>query len=329
MRVVYFHRKPTEGCYSLENYFESVRRNLPSGIQPVVAESRYTSRGIFRRAYNIAEASLRQGDINHITGDVHILAYLMRKTRTLLTIADCTPLQRTSGLRRAVLKGLWYDLPSARVSRITVISESVKRDLLECCQINPERVHVVPVHISDVFRPCPPNPLSGPVRILQVGTAPNKNIERLALALTGIDCRLQCLGRLSDSQRAALTAARVRYTEVSGLSSEAVLECYADCDVVSFASTAEGFGLPILEGNAVGRPVVTSNVSSMPEVAGGAACLVDPVDPDSIRAGILRVVEDATYREQLVARGLENAKRYRVDSIVSAYVSLYRMLESE
>ena len=109
-----------------------------------------------------------------------------------------------------------------------------------------------------------------------MGTAPNKNIERLATALSGIDCHLDCVGKLLDSQRAALIRARVPFTEHVGLSDHEVLSRYAECHVVSFASTMEGFGMPILEANAVGRPVVTSNRSSMPEVAGNAACLVDP-----------------------------------------------------
>lgn len=325
-KVVYFHRKPTLGYYSLENYFDSVRRRLPPRFGPVVAESRYFSRGILHRGYNIIEASFRQGDINHITGDVHILTYLLRRSRTILTIADCTPLHRSSGLRQAMLKTLWYDIPCACAAEITVISASVKQDLLEWCAIDPKRIHVIPVNIAEFFKPCAPRPQNGPLRILQVGTAPNKNIERLALALTGLDCRLDCVGRLSTTQRAALEHAGVPYSERSGLSDEEILECYAQCDIVSFVSTNEGFGLPILEANAVGRPVVTSCISSMPEVAGNAACLVDPYHPDAIRAGILKICDDSDFRNGLISAGFENVKRYRIDNIVAAYVALYDRL---
>ena len=74
----------------------------------------------------------------------------------------------------------------------------------------------------------------------------------------------------------------------------------------------------------MGRPVVTSNLLSMPEVAGDAACLVDPFDVASIRTGIHRVVRDAKYREELVARGFTNAERFRVEVIASQYAELYR-----
>ena len=105
-----------------------------------------------------------------------------------------------------------------------------------------------------------------------------------------------------------------------------MLERYRKCDLVAFASTYEGFGMPILEANTVERPVIAGNVCSMPEVAGDAACLVDPYDVSSIRAGILRVIEDADYRESLMAAGRENRKRFQADVIANQYASLYREL---
>jgi len=98
---------------------------------------------------------------------------------------------------------------------------------------------------------------------------------------------------------------------------------YRDADVVALVSTYEGFGLPILEGNATGRPVVTSNVYSMPEVAGGSACLVDPFNIASIRHGFIRVFTDEAYRTSLVEAGLDNVGRFRSFAVAQAYASVY------
>ena len=90
-----------------------------------------------------------------------------------------------------------------------------------------------------------------------------------------------------------------------------------------FASTYEGFGMPIVEANAVGRAVVAGNVCSTPEVASDAACLVDPFQVDSIRRGIQRVIQHRTYRETLIRNGLYNARRFTAKAIASQYLQIY------
>ncbi len=85
---------------------------------------------------------------------------------------------------------------------------------------------------------------------------------------------------------------------------------YRLASVFVFPSLYEGFGLPPLEAMASGTPVVTSNVSSMPEVAGGAAFLVDPYDSTSIAEGLTRVLTDDALRRDLSVRGLARAKQF-------------------
>ena len=85
---------------------------------------------------------------------------------------------------------------------------------------------------------------------------------------------------------------------------------YRLASVFAFPSLYEGFGLPPLEAMACGTPVVTSNVSSLPEIAGDAALLVDPYDTDAIADGIRRAVTDESLRAGLIARGLERARTF-------------------
>ena len=93
-----------------------------------------------------------------------------------------------------------------------------------------------------------------------------------------------------------------------------------------FVSTYEGFGLPILEAEATGRPVLTSNIMAMPEVAGDGACLVDPYNITAIRKGTLKVINDSSYRKELVQHGFENVKRFRPEKIAAQYVELYKQI---
>jgi glycosyltransferase involved in cell wall biosynthesis len=85
---------------------------------------------------------------------------------------------------------------------------------------------------------------------------------------------------------------------------------YRSAQALVFASLYEGFGLPVLEAMACGTPVVTSNTSALPEVAGGAALLVDPTSVEQIAEAMKRIVCDSTLRQQLREKGLTRAAKF-------------------
>jgi glycosyltransferase involved in cell wall biosynthesis len=160
-------------------------------------------------------------------------------------------------------------------------------------------------------------------RILHVGTKRNKNLDRAVEALCGLPCTLDVVGSLDDRQLALLSGSGVSWENGMDLSWEEMRDRYRSCDMLLFPSTFEGFGLPILEAQAMGRPVVTSRASSMPEVAGDGACLVDPFNVASIREGVLRVIRDREYREVLVRKGFENVERFRPEAVARMYMDVY------
>lgn len=325
MKLSIFLRKPRPtGNFSLELVVRGILQNLGPEFEARVAVCRFLSNGFFRRAYNMVEAAFRQGDVNHVTGDVHYITFFLNKQRTVLTIHDCGPLEGEMDVRKRVLKLLWFTIPAHRCAVITVVSNAVKRDLLGHVDIPPDKVVVIPDAVPSMYRPeARPFHRACPV-ILQIGTAPNKNLPRVFEALKGLPCRLDIVGRLSDEYRALLKHNAIEYRSYVNLSDEEMLARYVECDLVSFASTFEGFGMPIIEANLVGRAVVTSTVASMPEVASDAACLVDPFDIASIRAGFQRVISDTDYRERLVQNGFQNAKRYDARNITRQYEAVYR-----
>jgi glycosyltransferase involved in cell wall biosynthesis len=144
--------------------------------------------------------------------------------------------------------------------------------------------------------------------------------------LRDIKCKLEIIGRLTNENLNLLRQNNIDYVNSYDLNENEMLTKYREADLVTFVSTYEGFGMPILEANAVGRPVITGNVFSMPEVAGKAACLVDPHNVLEIRNGILRIINDKKYRERLVLNGFINVKRFETSVVAEKYAKIYREL---
>lgn len=291
-----------------------------------MVEAPYLSQGVFKRIAIMIHAALHQADVTHVTGDINFAAILLNPRRSVLTVLDCLEADAKRGISGWVFRNVWFRWPVKRCAIVTTISEASKRDIVRITGCDPAKVVVTSVAISTSFEPTPKEFRQDFPRILQIGTSYNKNLERLCSALKGIACKVVIVGRLSDSQAAALKENAIDFEHHSRLSSEELLAQYASADIVAFASTFEGFGMPILEGNAIGRVVVTGNCTSMPEVAGDAACLVDPYDVEDIRKGFLKVIEDVEYRNQLIENGFKNIQRFDPEKIANRYRAIYEFI---
>jgi glycosyltransferase involved in cell wall biosynthesis len=327
MQVTFFHRKKRANAnFSIEFIFDEVRKRLAGQVEARVHVAPCFSNGLLRRLAIAIDARRHQGAVNHVTGDINFAGILLDPRRTVLTSHDCSYLQRTKGIRHRLLKFFWVDLPVKRARFVTTVSEAAKKDLLTHTRCDPKKVLVIHNPIADDFVSRPKEFNHVHPRILQIGTATNKNVPRLIDALQGIPCTLVIVGTLDKQLSSVLQQRQIQYENYANLSRAEIMQQYELADLVAFVSTIEGFGLPIVESHAVGRPVVTSNVSSMPEVAGDAACLVDPYDVSSIRAGVARVISDEAYRTELISKGYQNAKRFHADTIAQQYLEVYRQI---
>jgi glycosyltransferase involved in cell wall biosynthesis len=324
-RVCLLSRKPGR-FYSIERIFNQLKPLLSNFISVDVWRAEYSKFAPRELLANIRAARKCRADIYHVTGDIHYIVCALPRSRTLLTIHDCVFMHNATGIKRRLLKWLLLDLPVRRCRLITTISDATKKDILEYTGCSPEKLVVIPDPLSTgiFFVPAPFR--EGQPRILFVGTTENKNLLRTAEALKDIPCSLDIIGPLSTHQMQALSDCRMQYTAYSGLTDEEMAERYAGADLILFPSTFEGFGLPIIEGQKAGRPVITSNLSPMKETAGGAACLVDPWDPADIRDGVLKVIRDADYRQQLVSEGFRNITRFSAETIAQQYLECYKQL---
>jgi len=265
-----------------------------------------------------------EADIYHVTGQVHYIALRLPPARTVLTIHDIGFLHLRSGIRRFLLKKLFLDLPLRRLRYVTVVSEATRDEIASFLPEAAGKLRIIENPLLEGFEGSAAEEFDArSPRILQVGITANKNIPRLLEALDGIDCLLRIVGTPDDGLKRALAATGVRHEVVSGLSTEQMREEYAAADIVAFCSTYEGFGLPILEAQAMRRPLLTSDLSPLREVAGGGALLVDPFDVGAIRSAVLRLRDDASLRARLVGLGAENVRRFDPDRIAREYEGLY------
>lgn len=324
MKINFIFRKKGIN-YSIEGVFENIIKYLPNSIYVIktfLPHNRVNIKSIF---CNLKHVFFRKNEINHITGDVHYVSIVTRG-KTVLTIHDIHSTLRGNKLKQLFLKILWFQIPVLFVDRITVVSEFTKLELLKIVPFAKHKITVVhnPYNPSMEYALKEFNPLE-PL-ILHIGTTDNKNIIRLCEALKDMSCKLIVVGKLNKDQKESLNLNAIKFENVFDISNEEMVQLYKRCDIVSFPSLYEGFGLPIIEGNMAGRAVLTSAICSMPEIANDAACLIDPYDVSSIRKGFLKIINDENYRLQLIENGFRNGTRFSPEVIAEQYVKIYEEL---
>ena len=321
---VFLAHRATGDFHSIEELFTNLTRAFPEWVRSTVFVAPRTGANLSSLFANLRWFRSLQGcDLIHQTGDIHYSILGAWRRPVVLTIHDLRFIEEASGLKRLLFWWFWLYLPCWRANRVTVISEFTKSRLVALGRVGSEKIRVIPNCVAPEFTAQPKPWPSGTVRVLQVGTTDNKNLSRVMEACAGLPVHLSILGKLSDAQRAELVRRGIDYEEFRHLHRDQVVALYAACDLVVFVSTYEGFGMPIIEAQAVGRPVITSNLSPMREVAGQGALLVDPFDVQGIRSGLLRLLNDAGLREELVAAGFRNFRQYSASSVALQYAAVY------
>jgi glycosyltransferase involved in cell wall biosynthesis len=267
---------------------------------------------------------------------------------SVVTIHDCIHLMFPQYLpNRLALRYARASIAGAarRAARVLTVSESSKRDILRFVDISPAKIDVtynayderfmIEPRDEDVVRVRERYQLHGQFVLYAGGVKPHKNLERLIQAFDLVrkmgleELKLVLIGddisRYASLRRAVHRHQLHQYVRFLGYMPEETLAVmYRLAAVFVFPSLYEGFGLPPLEAMASGTPVVTSNVSSLPEVAGDAAVLVDPLDPKAIANGIYRALTDDALRRELRARGLARARQFSWETSVRRVREIYQ-----
>lgn len=263
--------------------------------------------------------------INHITGDVHYLLWFLQGKKTIVTVHDIMYYHYLKGIKKKVWK-LLYITPLKRAAHVTFISDFAYKQVSEVINLDVKKIHIIPNPVDSSFIYSPKEFNAKKPVILHIGTLERKNLERTIEALDGINCHLRIIGELRKQTQNLLEKHRIEYSNGMNLTHEEIVTEYRNADIISFPSLFEGFGMPIIEGQATGRIVITSNLSPMKEVAGNGAILVDPYSVKEIRNAYLSVIQNKNIRENLIHEGLKNTENYKIEKITQQYIDLYKKL---
>ncbi|MCZ2844935.1 MAG: glycosyltransferase family 1 protein [Candidatus Bathyarchaeota archaeon] len=318
-------RKRLPQFNSIEEIFLNLYKELQkkTTINKIeVPESGAALGSMFR---NLRFTRSHRAGITHITGHVNYIS-LAAGRKTILTVHDSGSALYGNPIHRLFKKILWFWLPALFVKKITVVSGFSKKELSKLIPFAKKKIAVIHNPVNSILEYRPKSFLNDKPLILQIGTKSNKNLEGTIKALTNIHCTFLIIGELSKKQMELLEEYRIDYTNKKHLTFSEIKRAYEECDLVSFISLYEGFGMPVIEAQAVGRPVITSAIEPMLEVAGKGACFVDPECPEDIRTAILKIIQEKGYRDDLIQKGLENVKRFQIEEIAEQYLELYKKL---
>lgn len=239
--------------------------------------------------------------------------------------------------------GLRLDITGLkRANHIIAVSQYTKNDIIKYLGISGKKISVIYNGIDHhIFRPTKGNPFPH-LYLLYVGSErPRKNLGRLLQAFAKVKMEFAHLklvkvgppGRSKGFRRKL-----IRQIEDLGLRDEVIIvdyvpkaelpNYYSSAAALVYPSLYEGFGFPPLEAMACGCPVITSNTSSLPEIVGDAAIMVNPYDVDELAKAIAEVLTDSRLREQLVEKGLAQAKRFSWQKATEETMGVYKKLEA-
>ncbi len=268
--------------------------------------------------------------------------------KSVVTIHDCIHLRFPQYLPNRLAyayarSSLW--IATHRSSRVLTVSEASKRDILRYFSVPESKIDVIPNAIDERFGETPsPDEvlrvreryqLNDPFVLYAGNIKPHKNLERLieafhTLRRGGLDTvKLLIIGdeisKYATLRRAVHKYKLHKHVRFFGFVPDKTLAVlYRQAGVFVFPSLYEGFGLPPLEAMASGTPVITSNVSSLPEVVGDAALLIDPYQSDAIADAMRRVLTDQSLREDLRRRGLQRVKEFSWERSVRRVHAIYQ-----
>lgn len=317
---VIFLRKKILG----ENSIEECAYRIAQKVGAVVKVCPCFSTSLQGILQNIVFAKANQGAINHIIApsECYLLPFL--KGKKIITFHDLGTLYASRNRLLKLLKVLLYIKPAEYFAdSITFVSKYTFDEFTQQ-EWHKNRNKVVIYNSYDdrlIYDDVSRQEVKS--AILHIGTGKRKNLEAVIAAVKGFDIKLLIVGRLSGDQQKMLNENNIVFENYYDIPYSEIVHLYNRASIVSFPTFYEGFGLPVIEAQVMHKPVFASKIPIIEEVGRDAVCYVDPYSTASIRDAISNLLYNQRYRDSLIEKGVENAKRFSSSTILDSYASLY------
>lgn len=326
MKVCYIFRQKERKEYSIEAVFDTIAKNTDNTFE---ISKWYKPVSWVRSIKELIKLRKEKFDCYHITGEVYYLWIFLPFRRTIMTVHDIGMYKNHPwSLKRWLFVFLGIYLPSLFHKKIVCISELTRNDLVSFLHIKESKLITIENPLTIEIQPTFKQFNKGKPIIMQIGTGDHKNLDNLILAVKGLDCQIDIIGNPSTKLIELLNTCNIDYCISTNISNEELIDHYNHCDILYFVSRSEGFGLPILEAQAAGKPVITSEEEPMKSVAGEGALFAYPEDYYRIKENIMLIIENDNLRYNLIKSGLKNIKRFEPKRISMEYQKLYTALFS-
>jgi len=266
--------------------------------------------------------------------------WIPHKTKLVLTLHDIAFKTFPKSFSKAFSLYYSFIVPRniQRAKQVITVSEASKQEIVRFYPEAKDKITVIPLGIHKRYRVLPG--IRKKKQILYVGSInERKNVAGVIEAFERLseDFVLVIVGSFFGNFSLSAKMSRLLERAASnknivfkqGLDDEALVHEYNMASCFVFPSFYEGFGLPPLEAMACGTPVITSNISSMPEVCGDAALYVDPYDVEALTRMMQRVLEDDVLQKELIVKGLEHVKAFTWEKAAEEHLKVFDRLLSE